>query len=62
MRVASPSSHTLVVSWSPPPASIPKVNYDDAVFREINEVGTGAIIRDSAARVVASLSEKITLP
>lgn len=40
MRAAPPSSsHTSAVSWSPLPASILKVNYDGAVFRETNETG-----------------------
>ena len=39
-----------------------KVNYDGAVFRETSEARLGAVIRNSAGRVVASCVERITLP
>ncbi|XP_065615750.1 uncharacterized protein LOC112038379 [Quercus suber] len=48
--------------WIPPSAPTLKVNYDGAVFRETNEAGLGAVIRNSAGRVVASSVERITLP
>ena len=39
-----------------------KINYDRAVFRETNEVGHRAIVRDNEGRVLASLAKKIPLP
>ncbi|XP_075675220.1 uncharacterized protein LOC142644519 [Castanea sativa] len=39
-----------------------KVNYDEAAFRETNEAGLGAVIRDSAGRVITSLAKRIPLP
>ena len=58
---SNPTHHS-TVGWSPPPAPTLKVNYDGAVFREANEAGLGAVIRDSEGRVIASLAERIPLP
>ena len=51
----------LVVSWTPPHIPSLKINYDRAVFRDSNNAGIRAMIRDSEGRVIASLAEKIPL-
>ena len=48
--------------WTPPFGATLKVNYDGAIFRETNEAGLGAVIRNSAGRVLASSVERVTLP
>ena len=48
--------------WTPPSGATLKVNYDGAVFHETNEAGLGAVIRNSAGRVLASSVERVTLP
>ena len=48
--------------WTPPSGPTLKVNYDGAVFCETSEAGLGAVIKNSASRVVASSVERITLP
>ena len=50
------------VCWHPSIASLLKVNFDGATFRDFNVAGLGVVIRDSRGRVKASLSEKINLP
>ena len=39
-----------------------KINFDGAVFREIDEVRLGVVVRDHEGRVMASMFEKIRLP
>ena len=49
------------VSWTPPHIPFLKINYDRAVFRDSNNAGIRAVIRDSEGRMIASLVEKIPL-
>ena len=51
-----------LVTPPPPKAHMMKINYTGAVFRETNEAGLEAIVRDNEGRVLASLAEKISLP
>ena len=39
-----------------------KINFDGAVFHEIDEARLGVVIRDHEGRVMASMFEKIRLP
>ena len=55
-------SSTNRVTWIPPPANSLKINFDGALFKDINKVGLGVIIRDNHGQVLASLSEQIQLP
>ena len=48
--------------WLPPLLHQYKANCDGAVFRDINSASLGAVIRDSAGLVIATLSERICLP
>lgn len=58
------SNHTYhsATRWTPPPAPTLKINYDGAVFRDSNEAGIGAVIRDNQGRVIESLAKLIALP
>ena len=48
--------------WLPPSLHQYKANCDGAVFRDINSIGLGVVIRDTAGLVIAALSERICLP
>ena len=50
------------MKWSPPVEEYYKVNFDGAVFRGEEKAGIGVIIRNSQGMVMASLSQKISLP
>ncbi|XP_075655096.1 uncharacterized protein LOC142625299 [Castanea sativa] len=44
-----------------PPNSI-KINFDGAVFNDLNEAGVGVVVRNERGDVKAALSEKIAMP
>ena len=50
-------SSTSRVSWIPPPANSLKINFDGALFKDINKSGLGVVIRNDLGQVLASLSE-----
>ncbi|XP_030964662.1 uncharacterized protein LOC115985912 [Quercus lobata] len=50
------------VRWKPPPPSLVKVNFNDAIFSTHSSAGLGVIIRDQAGLVLAALSQSIPLP
>ena len=45
--------------WRAPQAGFVKVNFDGAVFSELNMSGIGVVIRDNNGAVLASCSEKM---
>ena len=45
------------VAWTPPPDGYVKINFDGAIFNDINKAGLGVVIRDSFGQVLASLLE-----
>ena len=45
--------------WRAPQAGFVKVNFDGAVFGELNMSGVGVVIRDNNGAVLASCSEKM---
>ena len=55
-------SSTNLVTWIPPPTNSLKINFDGALFRDINKAGLGVVIRNENGQVLASLSEQIQLP
>ncbi|XP_050277977.1 uncharacterized protein LOC126719473 [Quercus robur] len=61
-QVPTTVSSTNRVTWIPPPANSLKINFDGALFRDINKVGLGVVIRNDHGQVLASLSEQIQLP
>ena len=58
--VSAPSTGR--VTWIPPPENSLKINFDGALFKDINKAGLGVIIRDNQGQVLASLSEQVQLP
>jgi hypothetical protein len=48
--------------WKPSISGRYKVNFDEAIFAETNEVGLGAIIRNHWGEVMASLCQRILYP
>ena len=55
-------SSTNQVTWIPPPTYSLKINFDGALFRDINKVSLGVVIRNENGQVLASLSKQIQLP
>ena len=54
--------NSLHVQWEPPSWTFFKVNYDRALFHEIQQAGIVLVIRDSGGQIVRALLESITLP
>ena len=46
--------------WQAPQAGFVKVNFNGAVFGELNKSGVGVVIRDNNGAVLVSCSEKLT--
>ena len=46
--------------WQVPQAGFVKVNFDGAVFGELNKLGVGVLIRNNNGAVLASCSEKLS--
>ncbi|XP_075675246.1 uncharacterized protein LOC142644544 [Castanea sativa] len=44
--------------WEPPPESAFKLNFDAAIFSEVNRTGVGAIIRNYKGEVMAAMSAR----
>ena len=47
--------------WQPPPVDKVKANFDGAVFEVDQEGGIGVVLRNSAGRVLAALSERVMI-
>ena len=50
------NSTGLVQKWEPPVGSSYKINFDAAVFAEINASGVGVIVRNDKGEAMATLS------
>ena len=61
-QVLSPVSRSPWASWSPPPEGVYKENFDAALFEHCNCAGLGVVVRDYNGKVIAALSQRITLP
>ena len=46
--------------WASPPMDVYKINYDGAVFSEVNKSGIGVVIRDSSGQVIAALVQQLS--
>ena len=44
------------VYWKPPPNDLVKINFNDAIFSEVNRLGIGVVVHDKNGLVLASLS------
>lgn len=53
---------TINTTWVPPQSLWYKVNVDRAVFRFLQVVGVGVVIRDHAGQTAASMSKKMWVP
>ncbi|KAK7851268.1 hypothetical protein CFP56_042495 [Quercus suber] len=47
------------VRWTPPPDTCYKLNFDAALLDGFNQVGLGAVCRDSQGHVLAALSQRV---
>ena len=50
-------SSTNRVTWIPPLANSLKINFDGALFKDINKAGLGVVVRNDHGQVLASLLE-----
>ena len=57
-HLAIPTSVGGCNRWNPPPGASFKINFDAAIFQDINATGFGAIIRNGLGEVMASISAK----
>ena len=44
------------VRWKPPDASLVKINFDGAIFRDENRSGIGVVVRDHTGAILASVA------
>jgi hypothetical protein len=51
-----------VIKWKPPVKGRYMVNYDGAIFRNMNDVGLGVIIRNARGEVMGSLCQRVPFP
>ena len=47
---------------TPPKKNSLKVNFDEAIFKDISKAGIGVVIQDNQGQAIASLLEQIPLP
>ena len=45
------------VSWTPPIRPLEKINFDAALFKELDSIGLGIVVRNSLGSVKAALSQ-----
>ena len=43
-------------TWKPPPATAYKLNFDAAIFADLDRTGVGAIIRNEQGQVMAAMT------
>ncbi|GMY05786.1 hypothetical protein FCV25MIE_01025 [Fagus crenata] len=56
-RIKAPTPSN--IKWSPPRVHRRKINFDGAIFTDLNAAGIGVIVRDSAGNPVAALSKRL---
>lgn len=57
-QLSTPVRQSSVNMWHPPPASIFKLNFNAAIFADLNSSGFGAIIRNERGEVMVAMSVK----
>ncbi|XP_075663123.1 uncharacterized protein LOC142632637 [Castanea sativa] len=55
LTVMQPEQNYSVI-WKPPPSSVYKLNFDAAIFSDLDRTGVGAIIRDEHGQVMAAMT------
>ena len=50
------------VRWRPPSPNYYKMNFDGAIFSDVEAAGLGVVIRDSYGGVIGSLAKRVLLP
>ncbi|KAL0007918.1 hypothetical protein SO802_009420 [Lithocarpus litseifolius] len=58
VQLAIPGTAPARTSWQPPPPSVYKLNFDAAIFSDLNCSGFGAIIRNQEGEVTVGMSVK----
>ena len=48
--------------WIPPNPDQLKINFDGAVFSDLDAAGLGVVVRDSCGRVLGAVAERIPIP
>ncbi|KAK9986954.1 hypothetical protein SO802_031905 [Lithocarpus litseifolius] len=62
VRVSRGMAETVrVARWVPPIPNQYKINFDGAVFSNVDVVGLGVVIRDAYGQVIGSLAERIPI-
>uniref|UniRef100_A0A2N9F204 Reverse transcriptase domain-containing protein n=1 Tax=Fagus sylvatica TaxID=28930 RepID=A0A2N9F204_FAGSY len=56
------SKASAVIKWQPPAEGRYKVNYDGAIFRDMNEAGLGVIIRNARGAVMGPMCQRVPFP
>ncbi|XP_075663193.1 uncharacterized protein LOC142632725 [Castanea sativa] len=64
LRQRLPLARSVVgaIKWRPPSENVVKINFDGALFRELDCAGLGVVICNSEGLVLVALSEKIMKP
>ena len=57
-QLVVPNSIVREPRWVPPPGNCFKLNFDAAIFQELQASGFGAIIRNGSGEVMASISTR----
>ena len=57
-RAPTPSN----IQWSPPRDNHRKINFDGAIFTDLNAAGIGVVVRDSVGNPEAALSKRLVCP
>ena len=50
------------MSWTPPIRPLEKINFDAALFKELDSIGLGIVVRNSLGSVKAALSQRVPIP
>ena len=56
------TSNSAPIHWKAPRSSYCKINFDGAIFQDLQMASIGMVIRNSSGQVIGALSDKINLP
>ena len=57
-----PTVGSRLVRWMPPISPLYKINFDGALFSNLNDARLGVVIHDSSGHVVGALAKRIPIP